>query len=42
MDSRLDLLTHENVKLKEEVDELKKQASDNETIGKAAMQKANM
>ena len=42
VDSRLDLLTYENVKLWEEVDELKKQAIDNETIAKAAMQKANM
>ena len=42
VDSRLDLLTYENVKLREEVDELKKQAIDNETIAKAAMQKANM
>lgn len=42
VNTRLDLLTYENVKLREEVDELKEQTSDNETTAKAAIQKANM
>lgn len=42
MGARMDLLTYENVKLREEVDYLKIKLGDSEVIARAAAQKANL
>lgn len=42
MSARMDLLTFENVKLREEVDDIKKTLGDSDIIARAAAQRANM